>query len=134
MNSELIIEVGEKLEMLAAAEGSATVGFDGFIDEIVRVVSGVSADTAAPRHFDSKRAFGETLIELGSVNASYDLTEVATKVGGNAPNTAHALGRLGLHVDCVGMLGYPRIQDLFSGMDPNCTLHSFAEPTRTTAL
>lgn len=134
MDLELITELAEKLEMLSFAEGSATVGFDGFIDEIVRVVSGVAPDGASPLHFESKRAFGETLVDLGSVNASYDLTEIAVKIGGNAPNTAHALGRLGLRVDCVGMLGYPRLHELFAGMDSNCTLHSFAEPTRTTAL
>lgn len=134
MDLELITEVAEKLERLSFAGGSATVGFDGFVDEIVRVVRGVAADRTTPLHFESKRAFGEKLIELGSANASYDLTEIATKIGGNAPNAAQALGRLGLKVDCVGMLGYPRIQNLFAGMDANCTLHSFAEPTRTTAL
>jgi hypothetical protein len=47
---------------------------------------------------------------------------------------AHALGRLGVRVDCIGMLGHPRVRDLFAGMDPNCTLHSFSEPPHTTAL
>lgn len=133
MNPELLTQVAEKLEVLSYVEGSAAVGFDGFTDEIVRVVSGVAADHS-PLHFESKRAFGEKLIELGSFNASYDLTEIATKIGGNAPNTAHALGRLGLAVDCIGMLGYPRVRELFAAMDANCTLHSFAEPTHTTAL
>jgi sugar/nucleoside kinase (ribokinase family) len=133
MDFELIQDVAGKLELLSFVEGAATIGFDGFTDEIVRVVSGVAADRT-PVHFESKRAFGEKMIELGSSNASYDLTAVATKIGGNAPNTAHALGRLGLQVDCIGMLGYPRIDELFAGMDPNCTLHSFAQPTHTTAL
>lgn len=133
MDFDLITEVAEKLEILAVVEGSAAVGFDGFTDEIVRVVRGVSPDRV-PLHFESKRAFGEKIVELDASNASFDLTEVAIKIGGNAPNTAHALGRLGLQVDCIGMLGYPRVQDLFAAMDTNCALHSFAEPTRTTAL
>lgn len=133
MDVALIIEVSEKLEALSFAEGSVTVGFDGFTDTIVRVVEGVGADGALD-HFQSKRAFGEKLVELGSRNASFELTEIATKIGGNGPNTAHAFGRLGLRVDCIGMLGHPRLNDVFARMDANCTLHSFAEPTRTTAL
>ena len=99
----------------------------------MRVVQRIGADRA-PLHFESKRAFGEKIVELGSRNASFDLTEVAAKIGGNGPNTAHALGRLGLRVDCIGMLGHPRVHDLFAKMDANCSLHSFADPTQTTAL
>lgn len=133
MDVALIIEVSEKLEALSLAEGSVTVGFDGFTDMIMRVVEKGRADGTAD-HFQSKRAFGEKIIELGSRNASFELTEVATKMGGNGPNTAHAFGRLGLRVDCVGMLGRPRLHDVFARMDANCTLHSFADPTLTTAL
>lgn len=133
MDSESIADVAAKLETLVVGDWSATVGFDGFTDEVVRVVRHVPADGEA-LHFASKRAFGETLIELDAANASYDLTEVANKIGGNAPNMAQSLGRLGLGVDCIGMLGYPLVRDIFKTMDANCRLHSFAEPTHTTAL
>ena len=133
MDVALINAVSQRLEALSFVEGSATVGFDGFTDTIVRVVQGAGANRA-PQHFASKRAFGEKIAELGSRNASFDLTEIATKIGGNGPNTAHALGRLGVRVDCIGMLGYPQVHELFAKMDTNCNLHSFAEPTQTTAL
>jgi hypothetical protein len=133
MDFELLNNVAERSEALSFVEGAATVGFDGFTDTIVRVVESVAPDRSA-RHFTSKRAFGEKIIGLGSHNASFDLTEVATKIGGNAPNTAQAFGRLGLRVDCIGMLGRPEIHAVFGAMDPHCRLHSFANPTQTTAL
>lgn len=113
--------------------GVATIGFDGFIDTIVRVVRSFSAGRA-PVPFHSKREFGQQLVDLGASNASFELVEVATKIGGNAPITANALGRLGIAVNCLGMLGRPEVNPVFRTMDANCTLHSFAEPTQTTAL
>lgn len=134
MDFELIDRVAQKMEEAAGfVGGTATVGFDGFTDSIVRVVRGLAGDRS-PLHFRSKREFGEMIIDLGPHNSSFDLTAVATKIGGNAPNSAHALGRLGIPVNCVGMLGRPEIHGLFRAMDPNCTLHSFADPAQTTAL
>ncbi len=134
MDVELIMEVAKKMEETASIKrGVATIGFDGFTDTIVRVVRGLGPDRA-PLHFRSKRDFGQEIVGLGPDNSSFDLTRIATKMGGNGPNTSHALGRLGVHVNCIGMLGRPEIHDLFGVMDPNCTLHSYAEPTQTIAL
>ncbi len=134
MDFELVAEVVRMMERTVPIAGaSATVGFDGFTDTIVRVVRGLAPDRS-PVHFRSKRDFGEEIVGLGPDNSSFDLTTVATKMGGNGPITAHALGRLGLSVNCIGMMGRPDIHGLFGAMDRNCTLHSFAEPTHTTAL
>lgn len=132
MQPDQIDDIAEKLAALSRGGAVAVIGFDGFIDTIVRVVSG--GPDEAQQHFATKRAFGEKLVALGRANASFELTEVATKIGGNAPNTAQACGRLGLQVECIGMLGHPEIHDLFAGMHANCRLHSFAPPTQTTAL
>src|SRR5690349_9270668 len=134
MDFELIAQVVNLMEgAVPLSGGVATVGFDGFTDTIVRVVRGHAPDHS-PLHFVSKRDFGEEIVGLGPRNSSFDLTSVATKMGGNGPNTAHALGRLGLSVNCIGMLGHPEIHRLFAAIDSNCALHSFAEPTQTTAL
>ena len=134
MDVELITQVAVQMEQgQAQLQGTATLGFDGFIDSIVRVVRGFAPDRE-PLHFRSKREFGDKIIDLGAHNASFELTDVATKIGGNGPNTAHALGRLGLRVNCIGMLGHPRLDSVFAAMDANCTLHSFADPTHTTAI
>lgn len=133
MSTEAIRDVASRSEALSGAAGSATIGFDGFIDSIVRVVGGFAADRS-PVHFASKREFGQRLVDLEGRNSSFELTEVTTKIGGNAPITAHALARLGLDVACIGMLGRPRIHSQFAAMDPRATLHSFAEPTETLAL
>ena len=117
-----------------AGEGkSATVGFDGFVDTVVRIVRDRDPG-GQPIHFAAKSDFGQHLIARAAHNSSFELTDVVTKIGGNMPITAHALGRLGVRVNCIGMLGRPTPHPLFGGMDDNCTLHSFADPTHSTAL
>jgi sugar/nucleoside kinase (ribokinase family) len=131
---ELVTQVAMRLEETASMRrGTATIGFDGFTDTIVRVVRGYEPDRT-PVHFRNKHDFGQEIVDLGLGNSSFGLTKVTTKMGGNAPNTAHALGRLGIRVNCVGMLGSPGINDLFKAIDPNCNLLSYAEPTHSTAL
>ncbi len=112
---------------------SATVGFDGFVDAVVRIVRDRDHG-GQPIHFAAKSDFGRHLIDRAAHNSSFELTNVLTKIGGNMPITAHALGRLGVRVNCIGMMGRPTLHPLFGEMDENCTLHSFAEPTHSTAL
>ena len=56
------------------------------------------------------------------------------KIGGNMPITANALGHLGIHVNCIGALGYPHPHDIFKALHSNCDLYSFADPGTCTAF
>lgn len=118
---------------MAAAGKSMTIGFDGFVDTIVRIVRERDGN-GRPLHFRHKSDFGHHLVDRAAHNSSFELTEITTKIGGNMPITAHALGRLGVQVRCIGMSGYPAPHSLFSAMDANCALYGFAEPTLSTAL
>lgn len=114
------------------AEKTVTLGFDGFVDSIARVIRNKSASRTDL--FETIRQFGEYTLERSSGNFSLELLQVVKKPGGNMPIMALALAPWAGQVNCVGALGYPSIDPIFSGFPQNCNLLSFAEPGITTAL
>jgi len=116
------------------SETTATIGFDGFIDYIVRVVKSKKS-----KHenvfFKGINEFGAYISEKSGKSCSIEIIGQMTKTGGNMPIMATALGRLGTRVNCIGALGLPDIRREFAGMRADgCALYSIAEPGITTAL
>lgn len=112
---------------------TVTLGFDGFIDSLVRVV--LNKDHQQPTsYFESIQSFGNYIVEKGGKNFSLELEEITTRIGGNMPLMANALAHLGLSVSCVGSLGYPTVHPAFQQMPPNCHLYSFANPGTSKVL
>ena len=104
----------QKLSAAAPQLGSvkATVGFDGFVDEIIAVVD--------KRHdferFDSVRTisvFGGKIVAAAGQSSNYELIVKQMKLGGNGPIMANALASAGLGVTYVGNLGYPNVHPVF---------------------
>ncbi|WP_163192904.1 hypothetical protein [Clostridium thermarum] len=110
-----------------------TIGIDAFIDKIVRVVHSKD-DENGYTFFNDIAQFGKHLITKSGMSCGIEVCERFTKLGGNAPIMAHALGSLGAKVNCVGALGYPDIDPIFKELSPNCTLYSIGNPGYTTAL
>ncbi len=120
----------ESIQALAAK--TVTLGFDGFIDAIVRVVRNKTKSETT--FFQTIREFGEYTVDRSAGNFALELQEILKKPGGNMPIMALALSDWVGRVNCIGALGYPEINPLFSGFPNNCNLFSFAEPGITTAL
>lgn len=112
---------------------SATIGLDAFVDCIVRVVKSKS-EANDYTFFNDIGEFGEHLITKKGKSCGIEIFERFTKLGGNAPIMANALGELGIKVNCVGDMGYPRIDPLFEGLSSNCSLFTIGEPGYTMAL
>src|SRR5215207_2016558 len=105
---------------LAAAAGQlkdvkATVGLDGFVDEIIAVVD--------KRQNHAKYDPVRTIAHLGSKisnaageSSNYELVVKQMKLGGNGPIMANALANLGLSITYVGNLGYPNIHPVFADL------------------
>jgi len=112
----------------------ATIGFDGFIDTIVKLVK--HKDNAGqPTDYFSKMAdWGNYILDKKASNFSVELQQRSIKTGGNMPNMAAALAKLGIAVNCVGAMGYPVIDPLFSNMPAACKLYSFAAPGTCQAI
>lgn len=110
-----------------------TVGFDGFVDSIVRVIRSVD-DKNLYTYFQEIPDFGAYLIDKKGKSCSVELDEQVIKIGGNMPILANALGNLGVKVNCIGAMGYPEVHEVFMGISPNCVLYSVARPGFCTAL
>lgn len=111
------------------------VGFDGFIDEIQKPIKSLRGiDDRGPEYFDSIREFSNFLASRVGKSCSIELDMIEKKIGGNLPNFSNALQSMGMIPICIGMLGYPRIHQIFQeGLD-GCRLISFAEPGVCKAL
>ena len=110
-----------------------TIGIDAFIDKIMRVVHSKDDDKGYS-FFNDIAQFGRHITSKSGMSCGIEICERFTKLGGNAPIMANALGFLGAKVNCVGALGYPDIDPIFKDLSPNCSLYSIGNPGYTTAL
>lgn len=98
----------------------ALVGFDGFIDVIIRVVD--RRRSMAYEDFESIRtigAFAERLAKAAGRSANVEFVTSERRFGGNGPLLAGALGRMGLSTHYVGAVGRE---------EAPTTLHPIFEP------
>lgn len=117
-------EIGEK---------RLTVGFDGFIDTIVRPLKQAAGQDRDAQCFTTIREFGEFLAEKAEKSCSIELHTEARQLGGNLPFLSRAAGGLGLDVSCIGMLGtLQSVDPLFAAIP--CKLYAFAPPGQSTCL
>ncbi len=112
---------------------SCVCGFDGFIDTIVRPVQNAEQNGQG-RYFETIKSFGEYLAGKGGKSCSINLEVKRTRFGGNAPILSSALAGFGAKVYCVGALGYPSEDEIFSLMHPNCEKISISKPGLCNAL
>lgn len=133
MNEKInrIIDILQDSDCLASKQ--ATIGFDGFIDYVVRAVENRNVSSGCG-FFSTIEQFGSHLISKKGMSCSIEMKGEVTKIGGNMPILANALGTLGIKVNCVGPLGFPDIHPEFKKMSSNCVLYSIANPDFTTAM
>lgn len=132
MNKDILEAINNNLHQLA--DKKVTLGFDGFIDVILKVIRSKD-DQQITSFFQSIHEFGTYITERGERNFSLELEEMTIKIGGNMPIMANALAQFGTRQqNCIGSMGYPSIDPVFQHMPSNCQLHSFANPGLTKAL
>jgi len=124
-------------KLAAAASGisniKATVGFDGFVDEIIAVVD--------KRHdferYDPIRTIevlGNKITNAAGKSSNYELIVKQMKLGGNGPIMANALASAGINLTYIGNLGYPAIHPVFQDLAHRSHAISIGEPGHTDAL
>jgi hypothetical protein len=129
---ETLLSRLEKADHVLATK-KVTAGFDGFVDTIVRIIK-KKKEGKSPSFFRSKKQFGEYIIEKEGSSFSLELEEKSARIGGNMPILSHSLGTLGIQVNCIGALGYPKTAPIFKKLSPRCHIYSFADPGTSTAL
>lgn len=130
--------MGERARSIAAKlnrskELKATVGFDGYIDELVRVVQQGDSQSGYT-YFPSISAFADRLQEAAGKSTDLETVTTDIKLGGNAPIMSNALACLGVDTTCIGAMGCPELRDVFREMATRCHCISLCEPAYTHAL
>ena len=105
----------------------ACIGFDGYIDEILRVVRSKKA-VADYELFATITEFAEYIRDSAGKSSDTELLSREVRFGGNAPLMANALAGLGVPSCCIGTFGSPKRHPAFASMHPACELLSVGEP------
>lgn len=108
----------------------ATVGFDGYIDEIVRPVKLKENNKVV--FFETIEEFAQKIFASANSAGDIEIISQAVRIGGNAPIMANALGVLGVGTCAVGAFGYPQVHDCFKKLDGNVRIYSVADPAYST--
>lgn len=123
---------------LAAAAPSlsgirATVGLDGFVDEIICVVE-KRTDHATFDTVPTIARLAEKIRAAAGESSNYELVVKQMKLGGNGPIMANALAAAGMDVTYIGNLGYPNLHPVFNEFAQRAKVISIGEPGHTDAL
>ncbi len=113
----------------------AVLGFDGFIDDIFRVVE----TRHSHQRFDplqSMESFGKKITAAAGQSANMELVLQQRKLGGNGPIMGHALAMLGLPVTYIGAVGDEAgaIHPVFRDFAARARLIPLSPPAHTSAL
>jgi hypothetical protein len=108
------------------------VGFDGYIDKIQKAVK--TRSTSEVTYYPTLVEFSERIARAAGKSGQVELVTQETKIGGNAPIMANALGHLGVQSVCLGNGGYPVIHPEYENLHPSVTILSLGDPAETNAL
>ncbi|MDR2435777.1 MAG: hypothetical protein LBD33_00465 [Puniceicoccales bacterium] len=106
----------------------AFIGFDGFVDSIVRVVDCHRSDGRTL--ISSIDAFGRRVLGAKGKSTNIELETVNKKFGGNGPILSEALRKLGFSTIYVGTVGH----EIFKQFSEHNGAISIGEPGETLAL
>jgi hypothetical protein len=116
-----------------AAQLSAFVGLDGFVDEILHVVD-KRENAEVYQRLRTIAQLAARFAAAAGKSTNVELVNQITKLGGNGPIMANALAGFGLQVTYLGILGYPNLHPVFHDFAKRAEVHSIAEPGATDAL
>lgn len=116
-----------------AAQLSAFVGLDGFVDEILHVVDKRESAEKYSR-LPTIAQLAKRFAAAAGRSTNVELVSQLTKLGGNGPIMANALASFGMKVSYLGILGYPNLHAVFADFAKRADVHSIAEPGYTDAL
>ncbi|BET68916.1 hypothetical protein ASA1KI_38340 [Opitutales bacterium ASA1] len=116
-----------------AAERTALVGLDGFVDRIVHPVAQRNGHGANFVPMKTITEFGERILAASGKSTNIELYPVMEKLGGNGPIMANALLSAGVQTRYVGALGKPHVHDLFRDFAERTQAISITEPSITIA-
>jgi hypothetical protein len=129
-----IVQSAAKKLSSAVSSQSVLIGFDGFVDEIIHLVS-ERQDADHFTRIETMSAFAERVQQAAGKSTNIELVVKQIKLGGNGPIMANALDSQGYSIIYCGALGKERIHPVFNELVSHCKkVISFADPGHTDAL
>jgi len=134
MNSS-ILQAAEAIEAHRGdiAKRRFTIGFDGFVDEIIHAVSTRQSQNEFAR-ISTITEFSQRIASAAGKSANIELVPVLEKAGGNGPLMAMAVAGMGADVTCVGLMGFPDLHPVFKPLLDLGKVISVGNPGHTDAL
>jgi hypothetical protein len=117
-----------KCQPISMRKRRAFIGFDGFVDSIVRVVDCHKSDGRTL--ISSIDAFGQRILGAKGKSTNVELETVSKKIGGNGPILSEALRQLGLSTTYIGTVEH----EMFKQFSRDNGAISIGEPGETLAL
>jgi hypothetical protein len=112
----------------------AVVGFDGFVDTIVKPVGLRRGQGGDFTPIATITGFGERILAAAGKSTNLELYPLMDKLGGNGPIMASALLAAGTSVTYIGALGAPQVHPVFAGLAARAKTISLCAPAHTTAV
>ncbi len=133
MNKELLNRTAEKFTV-AKNDKEVLIGFDGFIDNILRPVKERS-DTENYTPIDDIITFSDRIRSASGKSMNIEIVKVRSSFGGNGPIMANSLIELGNSMNFIGSLGENGILPIFKPFADKCkSVISFSAPGITDAF
>jgi sugar/nucleoside kinase (ribokinase family) len=136
---EFVSATTEKaLALLISAEARvaadrALIGFDGFVDQIIRVVDKKLADGTSA-FIPQIPNWADRIKAAAGKSTKFELSVQQVKLGGNAAIMANAMAHLGVPLTCLGNFGYPDLHPVFQPMKNVCDVITVADACYTDAV
>ncbi len=130
---DIIRPLISKVEQLqqTGTEEKAVIGFDGFMDRLLRPVKTQSCDSV--EYFKTIADFADRIAQAAGKSGQIELVTQEIKLGGNAPIFSNSLGTLGVRNTCIGTMGYPDINPVFNLLPKTCEVITLANAGLTNA-
>lgn len=111
------------------------LGFDGYIDSLYSLVRSRNSINEHIK-MNSMKEFGERIISVAGSSANIERILKRRTFGGFAPNTSSAFSTLGVEINLIASLGYPKIKKVFKPLISKNSIEtiSFANPGETIGL
>ncbi len=130
---DIIRPLISKVEQLqqTGTEERAVLGFDGFMDRLLRPVKTQSG--SGVNYFKTIADFADRIAQAAGKSGQIELVTQEIKLGGNAPIFSNSLGTLGVRNTCIGTMGYPDINPVFKVLPNTCEMITLANTGLTNA-
>lgn len=130
-NADITNILSEKFKVIDNLK--CCIGFDGFIDEIFRLVK-CRNSTVEYSLFEKIEEFADHIKASAGRSADVEIISSEIKLGGNAPIMANAIAKMGIKTNCIGALGFPEIHNAYKQLTCDFVPLSIAEPAYTHAF